>query len=58
MEPTTLIVRLTLADDTRILIEVSVKNLEQAHFFAQKINEASVDFAAKITRSLDSAHTW
>lgn len=57
VDPTTLVVQITLADDSLILIEVPVKKLEQAHFFARKINQASVYFTAKTNRSPDSART-
>ena len=57
VDPTVTVVQLTLADDTLILIEAPVKKLEQAHFFARKINQASAYFTAKTNTSPDSART-
>ena len=55
--PANLVVQITLADDTLILIEVPVKKRGQTHLFARKINQASVYFTAKTNRSPDSART-
>lgn len=56
-DPTIVVVQLTLADDMLILIEVPTKKLEQAHFFARKINQAGVYFAAKTNTAPNAAHT-
>ena len=52
----TVVVLITIAGDFGIFVEVPAKKLEQAHFFARKINQASVYFTAKV-RDTDGAPT-
>ena len=56
-DPTLIVVQLTLADATLILLQLPAKNREQANVFARKINQASAYFTAKSRARPDSART-